>query len=116
MKEENVTTTELRGCVLIEVAIQIGSGSVLHNMIHAFFGKMELKRMREVGSGIYYPARFWLHAGHELAVMAITGRNPNASGSGPACLLGWYPPLRQLHSHFRDFKKWSWSFQEDYYS
>ena len=77
MKEENVTTTELRGCVLIE----IGSGSVLHNMIHAFFGKMELKRMREVGSGIYYPARFWLHAGRN-------GRNQNASGSDPACLLG----------------------------
>ena len=25
--------------------------------------KTELKRMREVGSGIYSPARFWLHAG-----------------------------------------------------
>ena len=30
---------------------------------HAFFGKTELKRMREVGFGIYYPARFWLRAG-----------------------------------------------------
>ena len=59
-------------------AIQIGSGSVLHDMIHAFFGKTELKRMREVKSGIYYPARFCLH----------TGRNQNASGSDPACLLG----------------------------
>ena len=36
--------------------------------------------MREVGSRIYYPARFWLHA----------GRNQNASGSDPACLLGSY--------------------------
>ena len=27
------------------------------------FKKTELKRMREVRSGIYYPARFWLHAG-----------------------------------------------------
>ena len=44
-------------------AIQIRSGSVLRNMIHAFFGKTELKRMREVGSGIYDPGRFWLHAG-----------------------------------------------------
>jgi len=56
MKEENVTTTKLRGCVLIEAANQIGSGSVLHNMIYAFFGKTELNRMREVGSGIYDPA------------------------------------------------------------
>ena len=45
-------------------AIQIGSRSVLHNMIHVFFGKMEQKPMREVGSGIYSPARFWLHNGH----------------------------------------------------
>ena len=44
-------------------AIQIGSGSVLHNMIHASLEKTELKRMREVWSCIYYPARFWLHAG-----------------------------------------------------
>ena len=44
-------------------ATQIGSGSVLQNMNHAFFEKTELKRMREVRSGIYYPARFWLHAG-----------------------------------------------------
>ena len=44
-------------------ATQIGSGSVSHNMIHAFFGKSELNRMREVGSGIYDPARLWLHAG-----------------------------------------------------
>ena len=36
--------------------------------------------------------------------MAITGRTSNASGSDPACLQGWYPPLRQLHSHFRDLK------------
>ena len=39
-------------------AIQIGSGSVLHNIIHAFFGKTELNHMPEVRSG-----RFWLHAG-----------------------------------------------------
>ena len=35
----------------------------LHNMIHAFFGKTELKRLREVGSGMYYPARLGLYAG-----------------------------------------------------
>ena len=33
-------------------ATQIGSGSVLHNMSH---------RMREVRSGLYDPARFWLY-------------------------------------------------------
>ena len=33
-------------------AMLIGSGLVLHNMIHAF-GKMEPNRMREVGSDIY---------------------------------------------------------------
>ena len=44
-------------------AILIGSGSVLHSMAHAFFGKTELKRMWEVGSSIYCPGRFWLHAG-----------------------------------------------------
>ena len=44
-------------------ATQIGSGSVSHNMIHAFFEKTELNRVREVGSGRYDPGRFWLHAG-----------------------------------------------------
>ena len=44
-------------------AIQMGPGSVLHKMIHPFFGKTGLKRMREVGPGMYYPARFWLHDG-----------------------------------------------------
>ena len=63
-------------------AIQIGPGSVLHNMTHAFTGKKtELKRLREVGSGIY-------DSGCTLAVRAITGSNQNASGSDPACLLG----------------------------
>ena len=52
-------------------------------MAHAFFVKPELKRMQEVGSGMYDPAQFW------LAVMAITGRNQNTSGSDLACLLGW---------------------------
>ena len=37
--------------------------------------------MREIGSGMYDPA--------PAAVMAITGRNRNASGSDPAFLLGW---------------------------
>ena len=38
-------------------AIQIRSGSVLHNhfMIHAF-GRTEMNWMQEVGSGIYNPA------------------------------------------------------------
>ena len=36
-------------------AIQIGSGSVLRDMIHAFFGKTVLQRMRS--------GRFWLNAG-----------------------------------------------------
>ena len=43
--------------------------------------KPELKRMQEVGSGIYDPARFWLHAG-------CNGHNENASRLDPACLLG----------------------------
>jgi len=37
-------------------AIQIRSGSVLHNMIHVFFEKTELNWMWGVGSGIYNPA------------------------------------------------------------
>ena len=52
-------------------------------MIHAFFGKPELKRMREVGSGI---STIRPDSGCTLAVMAITGRNQNACGSDPACL------------------------------
>ena len=43
---------------------------------------MALKQMREVRSGII------ILCGLILAVMAITGRNQNASGSDPACLLG----------------------------
>ena len=66
-------------------AIQIGSGPVLHNMIQAFFGKTELNLMREVGFCIY---TIRPDTGCTLAVMAITGRNQNASGSDPACLLG----------------------------
>ena len=50
-----------------------------------FFEKTELKRMREVGPGIY---TIWPDSGRTLAVMAITGRNQNASGWDPACLLG----------------------------
>ena len=42
-------------------AIQIGSGWVLHNMVQAFFGKTEESRMREGGSGMCHPARFWMH-------------------------------------------------------
>ena len=68
-------------------AIQIGSGSVLHTMIRALFKKekkeKEPNRTREVGSGIYDPARFCLHVGRN-------GRNQNASGSDPACLLGCF--------------------------
>ena len=41
-------------------AIQIGSGSVFHNMILAFFGRTEPNWMQEVGSGIHNLARFWL--------------------------------------------------------
>ena len=48
----------LTGCFLSgrvwpnpDQAIQMGPGSVLRNTIHAFFGKTELKRMREVGYG-----------------------------------------------------------------
>ena len=37
-------------------AIQIGSGSVFHNMILAFFGRKEPNWMQEVGSGIHNPA------------------------------------------------------------
>ena len=46
-------------------SIQVRSRQVLHNMIHAFFGWMELNLMWEVGSSIYSLARFWLHAGHD---------------------------------------------------
>ena len=61
-------------------------GSVLHNAIHVFVGKTELKRMRKSDSGIYrptgYPARFWLHAGRN-------GRNQNVFESDPVCLRDW---------------------------
>ena len=53
-------------------------------MAHAFFGKMDLKRMRK--SDPAYTIR--PDSGCTLAVMAIIGRNQNASGSDPACLLG----------------------------
>ena len=59
-------------CLKPDQAIQIGSRSVLHNVIHVFFGKTELNRMREVVSGIYNPALFWLHAGHNGCMLAIT--------------------------------------------
>ena len=63
-------------------ATQIGSGSVLHNMIHAFFEKNGTKT--DAGSRIWH----YIRSGPILAVMATTGRNQNASGSDPACLLG----------------------------
>jgi len=44
-------------------AIQIRSRLDLHNTIQAFFGRMELNCKWEVGSRIYSPAQFWLHAG-----------------------------------------------------
>ena len=50
-------------CLKPDQAIQIGSRSVLYNMIHVFFGKTEQKQMQEVRSGIYNPAGFWLHNG-----------------------------------------------------
>ena len=56
-------------------------------MVLAFFGKTELNRMREFGSGIYMIRADF---GCTLAVMAITGHNQNASGSDPACLLECY--------------------------
>ena len=68
-------------------AIHIGSGSVLRNMIPAFFENTELKRMREVGSGIN---TIRPDSGSTLAVTAITGRNQNASRPDPACLLENY--------------------------
>ena len=74
-------------CLKPDQAIQIGSRSVLYNMIHVFFGKTELNCMQEVVSDIYNPARFWLHAGHNTLI-AITGHNQNASESDLACLLG----------------------------
>ena len=57
-------------------ATQIGSGSVLHNMIHWIFGKAEPNRMREVRSGIFYTIRL------------DSGCIQNTSGSDRACLLG----------------------------
>ena len=47
----------------LDQAIQIRSRLVLNAMTKAFFGRMELNQMQEVGSSIYDPARFWLHAG-----------------------------------------------------
>ena len=41
---------------------------------------------------MYDPAQFWLHAGRN----GITGRNQNASGSDPACLLDCFW-LRKRH-------------------
>ena len=64
--------------------IQIGSGPVVYSMTHAFFWKTELKRMREVGSGIY---TIRPDSGCTLSVMAISGRNQDASGPDLACLL-----------------------------
>ena len=63
-------------------------GRFYHNMIHFFFGKTELNRMREVGSA--YTTR--PDSGCTLAVMGISGHNLNASGSDQACLLGQYHP------------------------
>ena len=40
-------------CPKPDQAIQIRSGSVLHNMTWAFFGRTELNWMQEVGSSIY---------------------------------------------------------------
>ena len=75
---------------------KIRSGSVLHSMIHAFFEKTELKRMRK--SDPAYTIR--PNSGWTLAVTAITGRNQNASGSDPACWLGGY--CRQTVFYPRD--------------
>ena len=47
----------------LDQAIQIRSRLVLNAMTKAFFGRMELNQMQEVGSSIYDPAQFWLHAG-----------------------------------------------------
>ena len=67
-------------------AIHIGSSLVLHSMTGAFFGRMELNWMREVGYGIYM---IWHNSGCTLAVMAITGHKQNAFfESDPACSLG----------------------------
>ena len=74
-------------------AIQVGSGSVLHSMLQAFFGKTQTNRMPEVGSGIY-------DYGCTLAVMAITGHNQNASGSDQACLLGKYCHIKKIRNVF----------------
>ena len=59
--------------------------------------------MREVGFGIYDPSRFWPDSGCTLAVTAITGRNQNASGSDPACLLG---TLHLLSRHLLSAVPW----------
>ena len=75
-------------------AIQIGSGSVLHNIVDAFFEKnTELKRMRESGSGKYCPARFWLHSGCNGHNWPYPKRFRIGSGmfSGQCLVFGWYP-------------------------
>ena len=44
-------------------AIQIRSLLILYVMIGAFFERIELNQMQEVGSDLYDPAPFWLYAG-----------------------------------------------------
>ena len=50
-------------------AIKIGSRSFLHNMVQAFFGKMEPNQIQEAGSGIY---TIWPNSCCNLAMMAVT--------------------------------------------
>ena len=44
-------------------AVKMGSGLALHNMIPAFFARMEQNRTREIRSGTSDLAQFWSHAG-----------------------------------------------------
>ena len=59
----NTSTCYWTGCVWPKPDQAIEIGSVVHSMVRAFFGRRELKRIREVGSGICDPSRFWPPAG-----------------------------------------------------
>ena len=56
-----------------------------HNMIWAFFGRMEPNRMWKVRSGIYMIRS---DSGCTLSIMAKQRHNQTAFESDPACLLG----------------------------
>ena len=67
-------------------ANRIRSGSILHNMIQTFFGRIEQSWMQEVGSGIIYMIQ--PNSVCTLAIMTLTGHNRNTFESDLAWVLG----------------------------